>query len=317
MTIIAADIGASKTLLGNFARQDSVSDACYFDNSRFSSFDQVLEAYLEQNPAILPASSVLVVAVAGQVYKNIRCQMTNLPWQLDANHLQQEFGFSRALLLNDLEATAFAMPQPTMAPCLEPLNGMAADFTKAVTVISVGTGLGQAMILPSHNNQYRVMVSEGGHKSFAPFDSQSASLLARTLASHPAQYSWEHWFSGSGLPLLYQAMFPNNSPLTSAAITQQAAQNPASAALQCIEFFVQGLMAEAGNLALQYQSHGGVIFAGGVAQHIAPWLRQARLQRPFCQKSRHTDWLQQLPIVLCTRTDAALLGAAAYGWQSG
>lgn len=313
MAVIAADVGGSKTLLGWFPDTTHGGFHRFFDNHIYHDFAPVLSAFLAQHPTIDPAHTSLSVAIAGPVQAHAHCRMTNLPWIIDAAELQRQFGFTRVVLLNDLEATAFAMPEPAMASHLLSLKGGMMDFRRPVAVISVGTGLGQALLLPDETDGCRVVPAEGGHKSLAPFDSQSASLVYAAFAAGRTSLSWEDWFSGSGLPALYQALFPQDLPLSSADITRQAQEHPLSHGAQCIEFLVRGLFAEAGNVALQYWSEGGVILAGGVAQHIAPWLQQAALQVTFSQKSRHGDWLQQIPLALCTNTQAALMGALAFG----
>lgn len=314
MTVIAADIGGSKTWVGWFANADHCADSQYFDNRHFLEAGAILAQFLATHPHLAPARTHLVLAVAGPVQDGIRCNLTNLPWIVDGAELQRRFGFASVRLMNDLVATALAMAQPTLSPHLQSLNGASADFHQPVTVISVGTGLGQALLLPEGNG-HRALPSEGGHTSLAPFDQHSAALVAAAYAEGCTHLGWEEWFSGSGLPRLHQAMFPAEAPLSSSDITHQARTAPNSTAARCVEFFVQGLFAEAGNLALQYQSAGGVILAGGVVQYVVHWLRQPALQAHMYQKSRHGDWLHRLPLVFCSRTDAALLGAAAEVWR--
>ncbi len=315
MAVIAADVGGSKTWLGWFSNADASGATRFFDNHEFADLGSVLTRFLAQHPQIQPAQTVLILAIAGPVRDRTFCHMTNLPWTIDAAELRQRFGFTQVVLLNDLEATAFAMPDRAMATHLQSLNGGVVDFRHPVAVISVGTGLGQALLLPDERQGFRVLPAEGGHKSLAPFDSRSASLVYTAFAAGRTSLSWEEWFSGSGLPHLYQAMFPQDLLLTSADITRQALASPQSHSAQCVEFFTQGLFAEAGNVALQYWSEGGVILAGGVAQHIVQWLQQASLQAFFHRKTQHGDWLGKVPLVLCTSTQAALLGAAAFGWR--
>lgn len=314
MTVIAADIGGSKSLLGCFAEPGKAMHSARFDNHDARDASDILHRYLHQHAAIHPAESTLVLAIAGPVQDRRHCQMTNLPWQLDADRLQTEFGFRQVILLNDLEATAWAMPGLAGTDQIL-LNQKPLQFDKPVTVISVGTGLGEALLLPDPQNGWRVVPSEAGHKSFAPFDPASAALLQKTLVTNEVTISWEDWFSGSGLPRLYRAMFPADSCLDSVAITRQAASVADSHAAACIALFVRGLFAEAGNTALQYWSEGGVIFAGGVAQHLQQWFQDRTIQRTFCAKSRHQDWLASVPLALCCNTEAALHGAAAFGWH--
>ena len=314
MAVIAADIGGSKSLLGWFPQPGKARHTVRFDNHPHADFDTVLSLYLQQQSDIHPADATLVLAIAGPVQNRRQCQMTNLPWYLDAAALQTRFDFRDVILLNDLEATAWAMPGLHVTE-QKSLNGRPLCFDKPVAVISVGTGLGQALLLPDAHQGWRVLPSEGGHKSFAPFDAVGATLLQQALANGQSAISWEDWFCGSGLPRLYQAMYPSATALEAAAITALAAADEESPAARCVEWLVQGLFAEAGNVALQYWSEGGVVFAGGMAQHLQPWLSQPALQQVFTWKSRHQSWLAAVPLALCTNTEAALQGAADHGWH--
>lgn len=315
MAVVAADVGGSKTLLGWYPTPDAAGMSAHFDNAGYNEPELILQAFLAAHTDIEPASTTLVLAVAGPVKDHRFCQMTNLQWSFDAARIMQRFGFANVILLNDLEATALAMPHSQMAPHLQSLNGKQVDFHFPVTIISVGTGLGQALLLPNGNGNFRAVTAEGGHKSFAPFDATSAALAQRAYASGLSSLGWEDWISGAGLPHLYRAMFPSDVNLSSAEISRQAQSSPLSPAAQCLEFFTRALFAEAGNLALQYWSEGGVLIAGGVAQHLADWLRQPALQAALSQKPRHQEWLATRPLMLCTNAHAALLGAAAYGWR--
>ena len=183
MTVVAADVGGSKTLLGWYPARGQPGPTAQFDNSAYDNPEQLLSAFLAANPAIEPAQTALVLAVAGAVKDHAYCCMTNLPWTLDAQRIKQHFGFSSVVLLNDLEATALAMPQPEMAPYLQSLNGIQLDFHLPVAVISVGTGLGQGLLLPEADGGYRTVPAEGGHKSLAPFDATSAALVQSVYAS--------------------------------------------------------------------------------------------------------------------------------------
>jgi glucokinase len=181
-----------------------------------------------------------------------------------------------------------------------------------VVVISVGTGLGEAAIIPLGQGALTVLPSEGGHKQFAPFDQHSSAILQQAFATGHGAISWENWFSGMGLPHLFQAIYPDMEAPGSNTITRLALAQPFSPSGECVRMFTRGLLAEAGNLALQHLAWGGVIFAGGVAQHLQGWLADKENQRFLALKSGHCERLQNIPLALCTDTQAALKGAAAF-----
>ncbi|HVL00226.1 MAG TPA: ROK family protein [Dongiaceae bacterium] len=313
MSLLAGDIGGTKTLLGLQATLGTFTHVREYRNADFTGLDAILQDYVQHTGIATGNHLHLVLAVAGPVDQN-RCQLTNLPWLIEPSALQARFRFTTVQLLNDLEATGWAMPGLAQRGKFISLRGDI-DFRRPVVVISMGTGLGEAALLPSRNGGRRVLASEGGHKQFAPFNARSAALLQQAFAVGHNGISWENWFSGSGLPKLFQALFPEMMAPDSKTITTLAQTQPDSSEGQCVELLVQGLMSEAGNLALQYLAWGGVIFAGGVAQYLLPYLRNPDLQSWLQRKSDHQARLQSTPIALCTDTAAAMQGAADFYWH--
>lgn len=311
MPVLAGDIGGTKTLLGLQLRAGQPMTIQAYGNAAFAGLEAILADYLQGGSG---AGIDLVLAVAGPVEQG-RCQMTNLPWLIESAALQRRFCFKSVHLLNDMEATGWAMPLLSTQGALTSLRGSTPDFRRPVAVMSVGTGLGEAVIIPQDKKGWRVLPSEGGHKQFAPFNTQSAALLQQAYLTGQSAVSWENWFSGSGLPHLFQALFPDMQAPDSATISQLAHTSPASPEGQCMTLFAQGLLAEAGNLALQYLAWGGVIFAGGVAQHVQAYLGDANVQQYLARKADHVAQLQQVPLALCSDTEAALKGAAEFYWH--
>ena len=79
--------------------------------------------------------------------------------------------------------------------------------------------------------------------------------------------------------------------------------------------FAQMLMSEAGNLALQTYSNGGVVIAGGIAPNIKSFLERPESLAAFHNKGRFKNWLETLPVRICLNTHAPLFGAWAFGQQ--
>src|SRR3990167_4382041 len=263
MPLLTGDIGGTKTLLGLQAARGPFAQVREYHNQEHDGLDAILSDFLQQTGTAPDEDLHLVLAIAGPVDQG-SCQLTNLSWLIECATLQRQFRFKSVQLLNDLEATGWAMPGLGAQGRLLPLRGTGIDFQRPVAVMSVGTGLGEAALIPLENKGLQVLPSEGGHKQFAPFDARSTSLLQQAFATGHTGVSWENWFSGSGLPRLFQALFPDMQAPDSRTITELALAQPNSCEAQCVHLLMQGLMAEAGNLALQYAAWGGVIFAGGV-----------------------------------------------------
>ncbi len=106
-----------------------------------------------------------IFGVAGPVV-NRRSHITNLPWVIDADAIRQTFDIPQVHLLNDLQASAIAVPHLTFdAICT--LNVGQRDPTGAIGVIAPGMGLGEVFLM-WRGHAYQSCPTEGGHASFAP-----------------------------------------------------------------------------------------------------------------------------------------------------
>src|SRR5262249_8387323 len=137
--------------------------------------------------------------VAGPVIGG-RAKVTNLRWIVDQAAIASELKLRTVHLLNDLEATACAVPV-LRAQDVETLSAGESVEGANLAVFAPGTGLGEAF-LTWEGGQYRAHGSEGGHCDFAPMDEIQMRLLAymRERFDH---VSYEHVCSGVGIPHVY------------------------------------------------------------------------------------------------------------------
>ena len=315
MTALLADVGGTKTQLAQLADGGSIIHKAYYKNSQFKDFETLVQSYLAHHSTEQNTVSKAVIAVAGPVQDGKICTMTNLNWHINGPHLATQFGLTSVDLLNDLQASAWGFTDESINSKLTRLKGDDIDFNKPVVVISPGTGLGQACIFPDRNrthDHYIIHPTEGGHKTLAPFNATIAQLINQHWVQHDQPVSWENWFSGSGLHRLYGALHPNQTPPSNEEMTRLALADPESPSGQCLTLFCQGIFAEAGNLALQYLSWGGVILAGGIPPKLKPLFQQTSNIAYFTRKNEYLDLLDKVPIALCEEEDIPLYGAAIY-----
>lgn len=327
--MIVGDIGGTKTYLAHIQSKANASPILEhikrYSNNEHDCFDAILSDYLMESGVEQPDKAVF--AVAGPVQHN-RCQMTNLPWQIDPTSLAGEFSISQMHLLNDLAATAHSLPFLPEADFAW-LQGGDLDVHATQSVISVGTGLGEASLSYSQpHEQYMVLPGEGGHKNFAPGNDEELALLTYYLRQQD-HVSAEFLISGNGIQRIYEFLakqpewqhpIPDMDDADSSnnrnqLITQLAFELPGSIYEQTVTMFAQMLMSEAGNLALQHYSNGGVVIAGGIAPNLAPFLQQPESLQAFQRKGRFATWLQSIPVRICLNTHAPLIGAWAFGQQ--
>ncbi|MCG8313337.1 MAG: glucokinase, partial [Pseudomonadales bacterium] len=283
--MIVGDIGGTKTQLAYMSesplQENKVPELLHlkrYRNDEHDCFEAIITDYLMETGARQPQSMVL--AVAGPV-RNNHCQLTNLPWELDTTKLSQELNIDRVLLLNDLAATAYAIPH---LPAEDFTWIQTSDLPENDTqsVVSIGTGLGEAALVYNESRQlYDVVPGEGGHKNFAPADEEQLELLSYYLQTCD-QVSIENLASGLGLSKIYEFLKQHpewcdevpdmkdadSSKNINELITQLAFELPGSIYEETMLLFSRMIMSEAGNAALQTYSNGGVVLAGGIPPKI-------------------------------------------------
>ena len=321
--IIAGDIGGTKTLLGLFSRAQGVKHPLLveeFPSQKYDSLERIIAEFLQQIEA-MPAGASL--AVAGPVIHG-RSRITNLPWIIDSGTIARKTGLSEVHLLNDLQATAAAVPT-LEAEDLAVLRAGEPDPTGAIAVIAPGTGLGEAYLTWS-GQRYIAHPSEGGHSSFAPGSDDEVDLLAYLYPKF-GHLSYERVGSGSGIPNLYEFLrqsgrysepawlqeelsgADDRTPL----IVNHALAGRAEICTGTLDLFVRILGGEVGNYALNVFATGGIYLGGGIPPRILPRLQQPDFLSAISQKGRLKMVLDRIPVYVILDPEAALHGAAYEG----
>src|SRR3990167_8604717 len=100
---LAGDIGGTKTRLAvietNAAQVRTEREADY-PSRDYAMFEELLGDFLSGIDIPRHAAFGIAGPVEGRVV-----QTTNLPWHIDADALQRQFGLAHCTLINDLEAT--------------------------------------------------------------------------------------------------------------------------------------------------------------------------------------------------------------------
>jgi glucokinase len=320
--LLAGDVGGTKTLLGLFranGREVSPLREASYPSQQAPNLPALVHAFLRTGGE---RPTACAVGVAGPVVDG-HSRLTNLPWAVDEAELTGTFGFHRTRVLNDLEATGWAIGSlagrqvANLTPGLRGKPGNAA-------VIAAGTGLGMA-ILVRDGARWLVSASEGGHQEFAPRDATEEALLRFVRRELGGRVSIERLVSGDGLGRIYRFLTRTGRARESAAMRRSlsASADPnatiSRAALggrdrpsaEALGLFVRLYGAAAGNLALVARATQGTFLAGGIAPRILPALRDGSFVRAFREKGRLSPLLAAIPIKVVLEPRAALLGAAA------
>lgn len=321
---LVGDVGGTKTTLALVSTQNPrspVAQATYRSQGH-ASLASVVQTFLASG-AHRPTRASL--AVAGPIFEG-KSQVTNLNWTIDAAELQETLELDKVLLLNDLEAVAWAVPQ-LQGQDLFALSAGKARPQGTIAVLAPGTGLGEAFLI-WEKGRYVAHACEGGHKSFAPTDPLQLGLLQHLLEEHH-HVSYERVCSGAlGIPNIYaylrsiehapqpdwlaQQLARSEDPTPSIVKAALDKEHPCALCRQTLDVFVSILGSEAGNMVLAYLATGGLYLAGGIPPKILPLLQGDCFLKAFRNKGRFSTLMAQVPVRVVLNPDAGLLGAAHF-----
>lgn len=317
--ILAGDISGTKTNLALFATQGSglhLAKQDSFPSREFRTLEEIVTRFLGG-----PSHSVRAACfgIAGPVQQG-KVQATNLPWLVDAGLLARTLSIRRVTLLNDLEATAHAIPLLPPERLCE-LNPHAVEKAGNAAVIAAGTGLGEGGMYWD-GRQHHPFASEGGHADFAPRNERELELW-RFLQKEFGRVSYERVLSGPGLYNIYRFLRQVGRGAETAELAQRLQnEDPASVVSQmaiahrcelcvaAVSLFVSIFGAEAGNLALKLLPTAGVYVGGGIAPKLLEILKDGVFLEAFLAKGRMRRLLEGVPIRVILDEKAALWGAA-------
>ena len=263
--------------------------------------------------------------VAGPIVGG-KAHITNLLWEIDPERLSRSFGIAALGLLNDLQATALAVPHLaaedrfTLSPGIPEPDGL-------IAVIAAGTGLGIAFLVPGPGG-YRAFPSEGGHMSFAPRGELEEELHA-FVRDRVGHVSFERICSGIGVPNIYDFLRGSGryqepawlaEELASAddrtpVIVNAAVANRADICTATLDIFVRALAGALGNMSLVLLPVGGVYLGGGIPPRILQRLRQPDFIEAVSDKGRFRTLLERIPVHVILDPQSALHGAAWHARQ--
>lgn len=317
--MLACDIGGTKTVIGVFEtggkRPRSVAVET-FDSREAAGIEMLIDRFKNLHPK--PVSAVCM-GIAGPVRDGV-CRTTNLPWVVSETSVAERFGWKRVRLLNDLTATALAVPL-LIDREISWLHHNAGDDFGNIGVVAPGTGLGMALLI-RHGGRNVPVPSEGGHADFAP-GTRDQFELYRYLQIRLGHVSIERVLSGPGLVHIFSWLvdsgrykMPDWAALDidradpAKSITDAARDHQVPSCLAALNMFASILGAVCGNLALTGTTTGGIYLGGGIPPKIRFMLENDAFMTAFTDKGRFKDYLARIPVGIILNDKAALLGAA-------
>jgi glucokinase len=317
--VLAGDIGGTKTNLGLFleGKERPVPAVIEtFSSQNAPDLEHILRRFFEIHP--VPVTRACF-GIAGPVV-NGKSKTTNLPWNISEDRIKKRFNFQHVKLVNDLIATAMAIPLLKKDEFF-PLNQAGSIKDQNLALVAPGTGLGKAMLI-YQNGRYLPVPSEGGHADFAP-NNEAEMKLWRYLHQHYGHVSIERVVSGSGLVNIYNWLkdsYRLKEPEwlkqklkemdPAKAITEAALDRKYPGCVEALNMFVSILGAVSGNLALTGMTTGGVYLGGGIPPKILSKLKEDIFMEAFTNKGRFKGFLEKISVKVVLNDKAALIGAA-------
>jgi glucokinase len=317
--LLAGDIGGTTSRLGLFHVGASRPQAVHLRDYTTLEHRHLVDviATFVRDASFAPTSlDAVCFGVAGPVTGG-HAALTNVPWTVDAEELRRWMRGPRVSVINDLQATAMALP--VLSPDeVHTLQTGQVDPSGPMAVIAAGTGLGEA-ILHRARDRWLPLATEAGHADFAPRSDDDVGLW-RELRTQFGRAAVEHVVSGPGLTRLHQMTHATPCIASSAMLDSDLAAQTATSALngtcrlcaEALSAFVDAYGAEAGNFALRTLPTGGLYIAGGIAPKILPALTDGRFMDAFLDKAPMTTVLARIPVHVVLHPHIGLLGAAVY-----
>ena len=317
-TILAGDIGGTKTLLGLYACNNNRPEPLVitrYSTQDYEDAETILADFIYKH-AHGANISVATLGVAGPV-RNASCELTNIPWRIESATISDvlDIDLPNIELINDVEAMAQAIP---VLDCNEitTLQKGHPDPHGNAALIAPGTGLGES-VLTMINDRFVSIAGEQGHTDYAPRTPQEV-LFLQTITNQFGRASYEHVLSGRGLSLLHIfthgaepcEVVKNTDAPQANDITAAALGNKCNRCTSALEMFISALGSESGNLALRSLATAGVYIAGGIAPKILKSLRSNTFLSAFRNKAPMEHILSDIPIHVVLSENLALLGAA-------
>ena len=304
---IIADIGATNARFAlleigqtELLQQHTLVAADYADlTAAVSAYVKMIES---------PQVNAACIAIAGPVHKPV-FTLANNHWQVNKDEVEKLLN-CQVQWLNDFAAQAWGVT------ALAPEQQVIVKSGRGVSegnrlVVGPGSGLGVAGLVRNKGDWVPV-IGEGGHVSFAPGTDQQAAVLSY-LQTKYEHVSIERVASGSGIPVLYQAMAhlsKQNAVYTRAVQISQAAEQGDKLAQQTMQMFFAILGQGVASAALQMGALGGVYLVGGILPKLLDQLKNSEFKMVFAQRGRFRNYLEDIPITLSLDQELGLKGAA-------
>ncbi|MCB2107662.1 MAG: ROK family protein [Rhodobacteraceae bacterium] len=243
----------------------------------------------------------VAMAAAGPVAGN-RVRLTNVDVSVDARTVRRALRAKWAVLVNDMTATARAVPE--LRPVdLRTLHTGRGDPDAVRVVVAPGTGLGIGAVKRVHG-KWCVIDGEGGH---AAGPGANHIGTGRTGADQ-TNTSWEDLLSGPGLLRMYRR--GGGRARSASEITTRAARGEARAK-KVIARWCELLGRCCADMVLIFGARGGCYVAGGMVPSLGKQFDRAAFRTGYKTHRKFESYLRAVPVRQVIRPEPVLVGLRA------
>lgn len=308
-TILVGDAGGTNVRFA-LAHVDgghvSIASVWKRPGADYATFTAALDAYLAETG---PRMDGAAFGFAGAV-RNGQVDMLNRAWSVDVADLKARLRLEQVVMVNDFFAMARSAAELGADDVIEISQGEI-DPAGNIAVGGPGTGFGVG-VLRRYRDGWIVVAGEGGHQLFGPQNKLEFDVAERLRASG-VYVSNENVAAGvhfdDARRALADVMGLPDPKLTQAEVNIAAAGGDPFAVQFC-RLRANTVMTAMGNTALAVVATGGVYLAGGVSQHLVPWLKEKSALDRFYNRGPRKGLLSAIAIRLITSETAPLAGAA-------
>ncbi len=309
--ILVADIGGTNArfaLAEYSGRSITLRETQNFRAEDFETVRDAADAYLRSVSA-KPARGCFAVAAP---VNNSEVVFTNSHWRFRPDELETALVMDAFKVVNDFYALAAGVEYLDDDNFVH-VKAATGDPSAPMLVIGPGTGLGQALIVPTDAGP-KIIATEGGHVLFAPRTNEEFEIKKFIAREHP-RVSVERLLSGRGLVNIHCALCAISDTqrisLQANDITAAAVEGTHPVAVKAVNMFCELLGRAAGDAVLATGARGGVILGGGILPKIQDIFLASNFTDCFLDKGRMRGLVDAVPIKMIVKGGAALYGAAA------
>ncbi|WP_298850342.1 ROK family protein [uncultured Ruegeria sp.] len=310
---LVADIGGTNTRLG-VVTNGELTD---LRKRPTGTLEDLLEALHSLRDEIGTNPQAVVAAGAGPV-RDGTIQLTNANLDLSEVELAKATGAQHTFVINDFTAAAWSVADVTQDDIVV-LQGQAIPPVGTRLAVGPGTGLGVGALLYSEGH-YHTVSGEGGHVGLYPRHRDEVDIFEAAQRIAPDCFfgdslalEAEMFLSGTGLPILYQAVGLAAGDVRIQArsakdILQDAREASDSIAVRTAQMFTTHLGALIGDMAVTLMPEGGVFLVGGVAEKNR-WLFDDNFKDAFNGGGRFSDLRRSLSLYVSKQAEFGIVGA--------